>query len=255
MRVVGPRDVVDFDPFLMLDAFDSTDPQDYIRGFPLHPHRGIETVTYLAEGLIEHEDSLGNKGAIRSGDCQWMTAGCGILHQEMPKASERMLGLQLWVNLPQAQKMVPPKYRDISGAGVPPAAEPGATVRIIAGDYKGKAGSVMPDYVKARLVEVRLEPGAAWEWALPSEETVFVYILAGSVFAADDPEEHPSHQALLFDSGDVLRLRAGKEGALLVTASGLPLREPVAWGGPIVMNTDDELRQAMQELEDGTFIK
>ena len=255
VRVVGPRDVVDFDPFLMLDAFDSTNPQDYIKGFPLHPHRGIETVTYLAEGTIEHEDSLGNKGIIHSGDCQWMTAGGGILHQEMPKASPRMLGLQLWVNLPKAEKMTAPKYRDIVNAGVPRVQEPGVAVRIIAGDYKGRAGAVMPDHVKARLVEARLEPGADWEWSLPSEENLFIYILAGSVFAAGEPEEHASHQALLFDTGNALRVRAGASGALLTAASGKPLREPVAWGGPIVMNTDDELRQAMQDLEDGTFIR
>ncbi len=255
VRVVGRHDVVDFDPFLLLDAFDSADPDDYVRGFPLHPHRGIETVTYLAEGVIEHEDSLGNRGVIRSGDCQWMTAGRGILHQEMPKPSPRMLGLQIWVNLSRERKMAPPKYRDITSAGIPTRSEPGAAVRVIAGAYKGAAGATMPDHTPARLIELRLEPGAAWEWAMPPEETVFLYILSGSVLAADDPEEHASHQALLFDSGAALRLKAGPQGALLVVACGEPLREPVAWGGPIVMNTDEELRQAFQDLEDGTFIR
>ena len=254
VRVVGHRDVKDFDPFLLLDAFDSTNPDDYVRGFPLHPHRGIETITYLAEGLIEHEDSLGNKGAIRSGDCQWMTAGRGILHQEMPKPSPRMLGLQFWLNLSPARKMVPPKYRDITAAGLPVVHEPGAVIRIIAGDYKGKTGTVMPDHTPARLIDLRLEPGATWEWPLPPDDTAFIYILAGSVYAAGEPEEHGSHQALLFGEGDGLRLKAGATGALLVAVCGTPLREPVAWGGPIVMNTDDELRQAFQELEDGTFI-
>ncbi len=255
VRVVGHHDTADLDPFLLLDAFDSTNPADYTRGFPMHPHRGIETVTYLAEGEISHEDSLGNKGVIRSGDCQWMTAGRGILHQEMPQASPRMLGLQLWVNLPKAQKMVPPKYRDITAAIVPMAEEPGATVRVIAGRYKETAGAVMPEYVPAKLIDLRLEPGITWEWPLPGEDTAFAYILAGSVRVANDPEEHPSHQALLFGSGDGLRLVAGPRGALLVIVSGKPLREPIAWGGPIVMNTEDELRQAFQELEDGVFIR
>ena len=270
VRVLGPSTVKDFDPFLMLDAFDSKNPADYIKGFPMHPHRGIETVTYLAHGEIEHQDSLGNQGIIADGGCQWMTAGCGILHQEMPKASEHMLGLQLWVNLSAKDKMVPPKYRDIQPRDIPHVQEPGVEVRVLSGEYKGHKGAMLADYVKVTFLDVMLDPRAAWTLETNPEDTVFAYVLYGDCSAGPVPGESPcgskgsnycaqtpvnSRQAILFSPGDSLTLTGGAEPARLVVVAGKPLHEPVAWGGPIVMNTDEELKKAFFELEDGTFIK
>ncbi len=253
VRVLGSRTVADFDPFLLLDAFDATDPDDYTRGFPMHPHRGIETVTYLAEGRIEHEDSLGNKGVIVSGSCQWMTAGKGILHQEMPKASPRMLGLQLWVNLPKKDKMVPPKYRDITPDSMPVVREPGVEVRVLSGEYRETAGAMRADYVNVTFLEIMLDPGASWSLATKRDDTLFIYVLEGD---CNDESGAPvnKRQAVLFTPGDSITLKGGHERARLVVVAGKPLGEPVAWGGPSVMNTDEELKEAFMQLEDGTFI-
>lgn len=253
VRVLGSPTVIDFDPFLLLDAFDSTNPDDYIKGFPLHPHRGIETVTYLVEGRVEHEDSLGNKGVIVGGGCQWMTAGRGILHQEMPKASARMLGLQLWVNLPKKDKMAPPKYRDITPDKMPAVKEPGVEVRVLSGEYGGTAGAMRADYVDVTFLDVVLDAGASWSVATRRDETLFVYVLEGD---CSDGIGTPvnKRQAVLFTPGDRLTLKGGRERSRLVLVSGKPIREPVAWGGPIVMNTDEELREAFEQLENGTFI-
>lgn len=253
VRVLASRTVADFDPFLLLDAFDSADPEDYVNGFPMHPHRGIETVTYLVEGRIEHQDSLGNKGTIVGGGCQWMTAGRGILHQEMPQASPRMLGLQLWVNLAKKDKMVPPKYRDISPDKVPLVREPGAEVRVLSGDYKGTAGAMRADYVNVTFLDLSLEPGASWSLATRRDDTLFVYVLEGD---CSDESGAPlnKRQAVLFTQGDSLVLNGGRERARMVVVAGKALNEPVAWGGPIVMNTDEELEEAFRQLEAGTFI-
>jgi redox-sensitive bicupin YhaK (pirin superfamily) len=270
VRVLGPRTIKDFDPFLMLDAFDSTNPEDYIRGFPMHPHRGIETVTYLAEGRIDHEDSLGNKGVITSGGCQWMTAGSGIMHQEMPKAAPRMLGLQLWVNLARKDKMAPPKYRDIHSDQVALIKEEGVEVRVLAGEYKGRKGAMEADYVKVTFLDVSLAKGAVWTLATNPEDTVFAYVLYGECSAGPVPGDSPcggkgrnyagttpiqARRAVLFGPGESLTLIGGDMDSRLVVISGAPLSEPVAWGGPIVMNTDEELREAFFALERGTFIK
>ncbi len=255
VRVLGPDTVKDFDPFLMLDAFDSLDPRDYTRGFPMHPHRGIETVTYLVSGSIEHQDSLGNKGVIRDGDCQWMTAGSGILHQEMPKASPRMLGLQLWVNLPKAQKMTEPAYRDLTSPMLPVVEEEDIRVRVLAGTYQGKTGPARPDYVPATFLDVELAPAASRTFEFDPDHTLFAYILQGGCAFAPGTPPLPARQAILFSPGDKLFCRGGVEGCRMVLVSGPPLKEPIAWGGPIVMNTREELEQARMELQNKTFIK
>lgn len=256
VRVVGYNDVEDFDPFLMLDAFDSVNPDDYTKGFPWHPHRGIETITYLLQGDIEHGDSLGNKGSILDGSCQWMTAGSGIIHQEMPKASKRMLGAQLWLNLPAKDKMVPPKYRDISDKDIPLVDEEGGSVRIISGSYKGVPGAIQGDYVKANYLDIELDPNAELTIDTDSETTAFAYIFRGegSFEEASDKFISEKH-AVLFNNGDKLKVKASKNGIRFILLEGKPLKEPVAWGGPIVMNTREELNQAFKELDNNTFIK
>ncbi|NTV78037.1 MAG: pirin family protein [Clostridiales bacterium] len=256
VRVIGNTTVVDFDPFLMLDAFDSIDPQDYIKGFPWHPHRGIETVTYLINGCIEHGDSLSNSGTIGDGCCQWMTAGSGILHQEMPKTSPRMLGVQLWLNLPKKDKMTTPQYRDIKAEMVPLVEMEGTKVRIISGEYQQVAGPSMGDYVKTLFLDVAMEKESTWQLRVDSEATLFIYIVEGSgCFDDGDEEVHMSRRAILFEQGDTFFAKAGDEGLRFFLFSGKPLKEPIAWGGPIVMNTREELEHAFLELEQGTFIK
>jgi quercetin 2,3-dioxygenase len=256
VRVVGYYDTKDFDPFLMLDAFDSENPEDYTAGFPWHPHRGIETITYLISGDIEHMDSLGNKGSIRDGDCQWMTAGSGIIHQEMPKASKRMLGAQLWLNLPAKDKMTAPSYGDILNKNVPVIQEEQSRVRIIAGRYKGVEGAFEGSYIKPDYFDVEIEPDGVWSFETDPDSTLFVYIVQGSGFF--DPEQstlYPEKQAVLFNEGEDLWVKAGDNGMRLLMLSAKPLNEPIAWGGPIVMNTKEELDKAFQELDNNTFIK
>ena len=255
VRVLGPGTVSDFDPFLMLDAFDSLDPDDYVRGFPWHPHRGIETVTYLIQGDIEHGDSLGNVGSITDGSCQWMTAGSGIIHQEMPKACPRMLGLQLWVNMPAKDKMARPQYRDLKAALIPKIEEAAGTVAVIAGNYGGTEGATEGDYVRTLLLDVNLKPGAAWRMPADPLATVFAYTVEGDGFFGGAATPAGSRRAVLFGGGDVVSVTAGKSGLRFVLVAGRPLREPVAWGGPIVMNTQAELDQAFAEIDNGTFIR
>ncbi len=255
VRVFGFHDVRDFDPFLLLDAFDSYDPQDYIKGFPWHPHRGIETVTYLIKGRMDHEDSLGNKGSIGEGECQWMTAGSGILHQEMPIASERMLGAQLWVNLPQKDKMTEPQYRDITADMVPEVKDENGTIRIISGNFLGKAGAIEASYVKVLYLDVEILAGSSMVIPTPPSENLFVYVVSGSGTTGESSDAIESHTALLFNKGDQLNFRAGSEGLRMLLLSGESLNEPIAWGGPVVMNTRDELMEAFDELDRGTFIK
>lgn len=255
VRVIGRNDVEQFDPFLMLDAFDSRDPQDYIRGFPWHPHRGIETVTYLIEGDIEHGDSLGNRGHIRDGGCQWMTAGGGIIHQEMPQAAPRMLGLQLWLNLPRKDKFIAPQYRDLSEDRIPRVREGGADIGVIAGHYGATAGPTQGDYVRATMLDVALQPGAEFGLSVNPADTVFLYIVEGSGRLGGSEQEIAGHRAVLFGGGDRCAARAGEAGLRFVLFAGKPLREPIAWGGPIVMNTREELEQAFAEIDNGTFIR
>ena len=263
-RVLGYRTIKDFDPFLMLDGFDSTDPRDYIKGFPWHPHRGIETVTYLLRGEIEHGDSLGNKGVIGDLQCQWMTAGSGIIHQEMPKPSERMLGCQLWVNLPAKDKMTQPAYRDIRQQDVDVVDEENAIVRVLSGQYKNLHGAVKGEYVKVQYLDVDLKPDSVWTYnETPNDHTLFLYLVDGTL-AADEalPEFEEKACAMLMTASsdsssdfEEVRVKAGPGGARFLLVAARPLKEPVAWGGPIVMNTEEELNEAFRELDERTFIK
>jgi hypothetical protein len=262
VRVFGYHDTLDFDPFLLLDAFDSTDPNDYTKGFPWHPHRGIETVTYLIHGIIEHGDSLKNKGVIGDGDCQWMTAGSGIIHQEMPKASPRILGAQLWLNMPAVDKMADPLYGDITSDQVPLIRENGCEIRVISGKYKQHSGAFEGKFVKANYLDVTLEKGIEWIYESDPDQTLFIYAFYGNaVFDphkdANNPEDlmMKAKQAVLFNQGDTLYVKSGDSGIRFILLEASPLNEPIAWGGPIVMNTRSELNHAFKELEQGTFIK
>lgn len=263
-RVLGKPTIEDFDPFLMLDGFDSTNPEDYIKGFPWHPHRGIETVTYLLSGSIEHGDSLGNKGVIGTHQCQWMTAGSGIIHQEMPQASDLMLGCQLWVNLPRQDKMTEPVYRDIKAEDVNVVKEDNATIRVLSGAYKGQNGAVKGEYVPVQYLDVELTPNTAWSYKeTQNEETLFLYLITGTLAANEELDNFENKAcALLLQSegntneeNDCVTVKAGPEGARFFLLAAKPLKEPVAWGGPIVMNTKEELQHAFAELENNTFIK
>ena len=256
VRVVGHADVQEFDPFLLLDAFDSTDPVEYIKGFPWHPHRGIETVTYLIHGDIEHGDSLGNSGRIVDGACQWMTAGSGILHQEMPQAAPRLLGTQLWINLPRKDKMTAPQYRDLQPEAIPRVQEEGCTVGVLSGHYGDVAGATQGDYVETLYLDVTMRSEAQWRLQTDPEATVFAYVIAGAGRLGDG-EGPPigGHRAALMTPGSTFLARSAAEGMRFLLLAARPLREPVAWGGPIVMNTPDELRQARAELQAGTFIR
>lgn len=255
VRVLGPEQTVEFDPFLMLDAFDSRNPADYIKGFPWHPHRGIETVTYLISGDIEHGDNLGNSGHILAGGCQWMTAGSGIIHQEMPLAVPHMLGLQLWLNLPRKDKMTRPQYRDIGAKRIPKVQEKTGTVRVISGAYGNAKGATQGDYVQTMFLDVMLKPDTAWRLSVDSQSTLFIYIVEGVGLFGDQNERVESRRAVLFDEGDEFAVRAGPGGLRFMLFAGRPLREPIAWGGPIVMNTQAELDRAFAEIDAGTFIR
>ena len=262
-RVVGLRNVYDFDPFLMLDGFDSTDPRDYIKGFPWHPHRGIETVTYLIKGEITHADSLGNSGTIGELECQWMTAGSGIIHQEMPQAAERMLGCQLWVNLPAKDKMTEPSYRDITQKDVILVEEDNAAIRILSGNYKGNSGAFKGNYVKVQYLDVDLAPNSIWTYSeTANDETLFLYLIEGTLAPDENLSEFENKACAILFTSNVLEgkneeiiVKSGGEGARFILLAGKPLREPISWGGPIVMNSREELNLAFEELDNGTFIK
>lgn len=255
VRVLGPNEVERFDPFLMLDAFDSQNPSDYIKGFPFHPHRGIETVTYLIKGKIEHQDSLGNKGVIHDGESQWMTAGSGIIHQEMPKPVDHMLGLQLWINLPKEEKMTEPKYFDITTNMVQTVEEPNTNVRIISGEYKEHSGP-RGKHIDAFIFDIDVKPGEYFSMETDPDKNLFVYIIEGDGrFGDDHASLIPAKVAILFDKNDEFYVKAGENGIRFVLFEARPLKEPIAWGGPIVMNTRAELEQAFDELNEGTFLR
>jgi quercetin 2,3-dioxygenase len=256
VREIGHRDTKDFDPFLLLDAFDSKNPEDYIKGFPWHPHRGIETVTYLIHGEIEHGDSMGNKDYILAGDCQWMTAGSGIIHQEMPLACDRMLGAQLWINLPAKDKMVKPKYRAITKEQIPVINENTQKIHIICGTYNGNKGSIDSDYVKALYLDVEINPDSEWVLETEADNTLFIYIVMGEAIFGDEIDEIISEkQVILFSEGHKFKAKTRNKSIRFLLISGKPLKETIAWGGPIVMNTNEELDQAFAEIENNTFIK
>ncbi|RJO63470.1 MAG: pirin family protein [Myxococcales bacterium] len=244
------------DPFLLLDDFGSDDPADYVAGFPWHPHRGIETITYLLAGQVDHGDSLGNKGVIGPGDVQWMTAGGGIIHQEMPKAIAPMRGFQLWANLPAAHKMMRPRYRDVAAATIPLVeAGAGVQVRVVCGDVGGVRGPVTDIVTDPEYLDVRLAADAVFEHPLPAGKNGFAYVFEGGASFGDDGTKAERGRLVVFGDGDRARIAAGAKGARFLLVSGRPLKEPVAWGGPIVMNTREELMQAFEEYRNGTFIR
>ncbi len=257
-RVFGHPEVPKFDPFLLLDDFGSKNPEDYIAGFPWHPHRGIETVTYMLSGEVEHSDSLGNEGVIGTGDVQWMTAGSGIIHQEMPRRVEDSLrGFQLWTNLPAASKMMEPRYRDVPVDSIPEVSpHDGLRIKVIAGEVVGVRGPVQDVVVEPEYFDITLEPGADLEHPTPSGHTVFAYAINGRGKVGPNATHGLGRgQLALFTEGDSVLFRASDVPFRFLLVSGKPLGEPVAWSGPIVMNTREELATAFREYQDGTFIK
>lgn len=256
-RLFGNAHVPRFDPFLLLDNFGSSDPDDYVAGFPWHPHRGIETVTYMLEGRIAHGDSLGNAGVIRSGDLQWMSAGSGIIHQEMPEQKEgRLEGFQLWVNLPAAEKMSTPAYRGLVSREIPVVGlDAGGSVRIISGNYGGVEGPVQQIPIDPTYLDVELPAGGELDVPTRRGYTALASIIDGSGRMAPGDVVRPAHRLVRFGDGDQIRLQAGDAGLRALVVSGRPLHEPVAWYGPIVMNTKDQLSQAITELRRGDFVK
>ncbi len=252
------REAKVFDPFLLLDDFRSDNREEYIAGFPWHPHRGIETITYVTRGIVEHGDSLGNSGAIGDGDVQWMTAGSGIVHQEMPKGDddEHMWGFQLWANLPAAQKMMDPRYRDITSDQIPEVLlDDGVKVKVICGKVGDVQGPVRDIMIEPEYLDVSLPADAVFMHATPPGHTVFAYVYAGEASCDEQGSFVGNRSLVLFEDGEEVKIRGGAEGASFLLVSGKPLREPIAWSGPIVMNTREELATAFSELEAGTFVK
>jgi redox-sensitive bicupin YhaK (pirin superfamily) len=275
-RAFGFGNTSDFDPFLLLDDFRNEHPEDYLAGFPWHPHRGIETITYVLAGSVAHGDSLGNQGTMGAGDVQWMTAGRGILHQEMPRGDPagRMHGFQLWANLPAAQKMTAPRYQDVVSADIPEVVDDdGTRVRVICGEFWGKRGPVDGVAADPRYLDVWVPAGRRKTLPVELGRRAFAYVFegTGTFRDASDPQAVATEQVgtaapgdaadtgnrslVLFDRGDEVTVRAGEQGIRFLLVSGKPIEEPVAWYGPIVMNTPAELRQAQAELRDGTFIR
>ena len=276
-RVFGYHQVPELDPFLLLDHFGSDNRDDYVKGFPWHPHRGIETITYLLDGAVEHQDSMGNKGVIRPGDVQWMTAGGGIIHQEMPQGDVkgRMWGFQLWANLPKLYKMMEPRYREVLANTIPAVKTPeGATVKVICGEVNGTTGPVKEIVTDPEYLDVSLPAGKAFTHPVKPGYTVFAYVAEGQGYF--DPGRNPFGRDLagenyfdmkpecacsegtlvLFErEGDTVLVTTDKKPVRFLLVSGKPLNEPVAWYGPIVMNTKDELKEAFAEYQAGTFIK
>jgi redox-sensitive bicupin YhaK (pirin superfamily) len=257
-RALGPGETRTADPFLLLDDFHSEDPSDYVAGFPWHPHRGIETVTYMIRGVVEHGDSIGNKGAINSGDVQWMTAGSGILHQEMPQEYKgRFQGFQLWVNLPASQKMMKPRYRDVRKDQIPShSPEKGVDIKVIAGRSNGVEGPVKDLVVETEYLDVSLAPGRTLNHRVKKQNTALAYVFEGSArFSPESRFEIGAENVVVFGAGSEIEIQAGADHARFLLISGRPLKEPIAWGGPIVMNTQAELDLAFEELRTGKFIK
>lgn len=275
-RAFGFHELPLLDPFLLLDDFRSENPADYKAGFPWHPHRGIETITYVLEGDVEHGDSMGNKGNISAGDVQWMTAGSGIIHQEMPKGNRKgeMFGFQLWANLPASSKMMDPRYQEIKHHEIPlVTTQDGASIRVICGEVNGIKGPVQDIIIEPEYLDVTLAAGKTFVHNVKTDHTILAYVMEGEAFF--DPERTPfAHEALgvnyfdmkppcacnngtlvLFNPGNHVMIATDKHPVRFLLISGKPLGEPIAWYGPIVMNTKEELRQAFREYKDGTFVK
>jgi len=276
-RVFGFADPEKFDPFLLLDDFRNEDPEKYKAGFPWHPHRGIETITYVLEGTVEHKDSLGNTGPLSGGDVQWMTAGSGIMHQEMPQGNEigQMHGFQLWANLPSDKKMTSPRYQDIDTTGIPIVEDDdGSKIRVVVGDYRGILGPVDGIAAEPQFLDVHVPPNTNKLLKIDTYKSTFAYVFSGSAHFqyASDPvgirvekefngeefnirDSSGNKTLIYFDPGENVVLHTFDEGVRFLLVSGKPIREPIAWHGPIVMNTREELIQAMQDLNTGNFIK
>jgi hypothetical protein len=275
-RAFGFSEVPELDPFLLLDDFRSGDRRYYIKGFPWHPHRGIETITYMLQGKVEHGDSMGNRGVIAEGDVQWMTAGSGIIHQEMPKGNEEghMGGFQLWANLPASHKMMDPRYRGLTKAQIPMIAlEGGATVRVICGDFRGTKGPVQDIVTDPEYLDATIPPHGEFVHATKAGRTAFAYVIGGEGYfcGEKDPFTYEiegtnyfdiqrralidDHSLIIFEDGGQIRVSAEGKGVRFLFVSGKPIHEPVAWYGPIVMNTQEELRTAFEEYGNGTFVK
>jgi len=275
-RAFGFGDTSDVDPFLLLDDFRNDTPADYLAGFPWHPHRGIETITYVLAGTVAHGDSLGNRGLLGAGDVQWMTAGRGILHQEMPKGDTqgRMHGFQLWANLPASLKMTAPRYQDIKAADIPDTTDDdGTRARIITGEFWGRRGVVEGTAADPIYVDISVPAGREKRIAIDRARNAFAYVFAGGgrfkhasepravLTEAADGSDRVEYSAacnrslVLFDRGDEIVVQAGDEGIRFLLVSGKPIEEPVAWYGPIVMNSEAELQTAFRELREGTFIR
>jgi quercetin 2,3-dioxygenase len=253
-RVLGNDKNSTLDPFLLLDHFGSDNPKDYIKGFPWHPHRGMETVTYMWTGEVEHGDSMGNKGVIKSGNVQWMTAGSGIIHQEMPqKYNGLMQGFQLWVNLPAKKKMIAPKYRGIEKQQIPVLEKDGSKIKVIAGKVDGTEGPVRDLAINIEYFDVELDAGKTFAHDTLRNDTVFAYVVEGSIGIGS--KKILQGQCAVLSEGDLVKIGSIGGGARFLFASGEPLNEPVAWRGPIVMNTEEELDKAFEELNSNTFIK
>lgn len=262
-RAFGNADARDLDPFLLLDHFRSRDPAEYVAGFPWHPHRGIETITYLLEGEIRHEDSIGNEGRLGAGDLQWMTAGSGILHQEMPLVHPRgvLEGFQLWANLPGSQKMTNPRYQDVTTDSVPVVENDGVRVRVLAGQAYEAEGPIKDVVIHPEYLDVAISPHSEFHHGTRRECTVVAYVFEGEAdFTGRDVTSSSltsftDGQLVVFEKGDEIRVRTGNTPVHFIAFSGIPLGEPIAWAGPIVMNSKAELEKAFDELENGTFIK
>ncbi|MFI5414708.1 MAG: pirin family protein [Candidatus Lutacidiplasmatales archaeon] len=257
-RLFGHAEVPRLDPFLLLDHFRSSDPSDYVAGFPWHPHRGIETVTYMLNGQVDHGDTLGNRGTIDSGDVQWMSSGSGIMHQEMPRRMEGTLdGFQLWVNMPSRSKMSTPEYRGVRGSAFPTVnTDSGTRVKVVAGTYEGAVGPVDQLPVDPTYLDVTVRPGETFTAPTVPGHTTFAYPIEGS--GKFDPTEHraiPARTVAVYGDGESVEVRAGADGVRFLLVSGRPIGEPVAWYGPIVMNKQEELQEAIRELRSGDFIK
>jgi redox-sensitive bicupin YhaK (pirin superfamily) len=255
-RAFGFAEVPQFDPFLMLDDFRSDNPEHFIKGFPWHPHRGIETITYVLKGDVDHGDSMGNKGVVSSGDVQWMTAGSGIIHQEMPKGDGRgsMHGFQLWANLPASEKMMPPRYRGITASEIPEVElESGVRIKIIAGTVGGVTGPVKDIVIRPQYLDCTVPKGESYSHSKNPEHTAFIYVIDGT--GVVNGTGVADRTLILFDTGDQFSVEARESSLRFLLLTGRPLKEPIAWHGPIVMNTQAELETAFREYQQGTFVK
>lgn len=252
VRVLSRNTTKEYDPILMLDSFDSVDPDDYIKGFPMHPHRGIETITYLREGTMTHKDSMGNEDTITDNEVQWMTAGSGIMHEEMPKPSKRMLGVQLWLNLLSKDKMVRPHYQSLRGDDLKIVEEDFARVKVISGEYKGTKGYA-PKYLPLDFYEIEIKKNEEFTIDTKDDQQVILFTLIGDIEVEGDVVSEKT--AVTTTDGDKLTIKAKDEDVIVLFLQSIPTNEPIAWAGPIVMNTNEDLRQASLDLRNGTFIK